>query len=1039
MEPDRRVWLKSVQIANFRGYGPDFELDLPTQGCVVLLSGANGLGKTSFFEAIEWALTSKIARLERFSKPSRLELIRKSSDISKCEVALTFLDPVLGARMVERRCVLSEAGEMASGTHPDAIVALLRNADQQWAVSPENLIRYLFLTHIHPQSAPLRLVARSAEDRWGWVSQLAGTERLETVRQHVRASKNSLTRLAGDREQALKSRIQERADWDAWVEQYVQLREQATALSGAVTPDDALAGLRRLRAALSNQAVDLGDGGDGAAMAAVVDATATLDSRRKELQAERVLLASQREAASRWAVLQGEIRAKVALADDVSKRLVMLREDLGKRDVAAAKHRSASLNADAAEQGLRRLGDTIAEVLEARRQRLAASETVERLLGEILSRERQLEEHRAAVARATQDLATRHALEREIGEAERQRATIETTRKEAAQLPALRQELGRLVESSQALLSEARDIERQQAATREALKVASAELQTSEQELNAVQRAANAVSQSVASIAAHLHEEDKECPVCKSTFPEPGTLKRLAEGAATLLDPAIAGAQTKVSRLVQAVEAVRDQLSRLQRAASTKTAEIESSSNVQRDLEEKVAAVLSLPLLVGLPEAEIAVALERRESSSTATLVQLNAKKRELEQEESLARKLREASVEFGELTRIQDNARAEELATRRRIAELAAIDGKLTEFQIAADELEAALQARHVSANAAFGAAKVESDRLRSVFNEASQDRNQLRDQMNALVAQEKRTREESRDLGERAAELVKGWPVRLGESPSELAIDKAEAQLAQDGAALDQLTSDLQRIASGLQEWMRAEQLRDLERRLRNRAGTRTFEEESARLDTMIVAARRDHETALKVRQAADRLGDALRDRTSSFNQLVLEPIQGLFARYLRALIHDERFHHVGFEPQTGSKAGSLHFQLRVPDWEALEDVEAEMILSEGQLAELSLAALFATSSAYRWSDWRALLLDDPTQYNDLVHATSLLEVVRNLAYFEQYQVFISTHDLQQAAFFRRKLEAMRVPWVECRFDSHGEQGLEYAVTSAGEGSGR
>lgn len=1035
METERRVWLKSVQIANFRGYGPDFELELPTQGCVVLLSGANGLGKTSFFEAIEWALTSKIARLDRFDKPSKLELIRKTSGISNCEVALTFLDPALGTRKVERRCVVSDVGEVTSGTHQDAVVALLRNADPKWGVAPENLIRYLFLTHIHPQSAPLRLVARSAEERWGWVSQLAGTERLETVRQHVRASKNNLTRLAADREQSLKARVKERSDWDAWIEQYNRLREQATALTGAITPDDALAAIGRLRGTLGAEDPSIGEGAnEAAALDAVADLARTIESRREALQADRVLLASSREVAIRWAALQAEIRGKDALADDANGRLLSLQPEFAKREAAIAERRSAFNDADAAAQSLKRTGDTIAEVLEARRQRAVATETLERLRGEIESRERQLEAQRAAVEHASRALETRHAVEREAADAEKHLDALVQVRKAASQLPSLRSEMARLDAQRQVLASEARDIELQEGTTLDALKLASADRETAEQELNAVKRAADAVAQAVATIAAHLHEDDVQCPVCRSTFEGAGTLKGLADDAATLLDPAVAAAQGKVRRSVEATEAIRDQLARLRRAASMKAAEIDSSSQVQKDLEERVAAILALPLLAELPESAIVVTLDAREALAAATVAQLNVRKRELEQEESLARTFREASAKHSELTRIQDNARAEELATRRRVAELAAIDGKLSELRIASAVSLEDLQDRHAAANAAFGTAMVESDRLRAALGEASQARNQLRDQMNVLVAQEKRIREENRELGERVAQLFGRWPARLGDTPSELAIDKAESQQAHEVASNEQLARDLQRIAGGLQEWMQAEQLRDLERRLRDQAGTRSFDEESARLDVMISEARRDHEIALKVRHAADGLGEALRDRTSSFNRLVLEPIQGLFARYLRALIHDERFHHVGFEPQTASTAGSLHFQLRVPDWEAADDVEAEMILSEGQLAELSLAALFATSSAYRWSDWRALLLDDPTQYNDLVHATSLLEVVRNLAYFERYQVFISTHDLQQAAFFRRKLEAMHIPWVECRFDSHGVRGLEYSTTSAG-----
>jgi len=43
-----------------------------------------------------------------------------------------------------------------------------------------------------------------------------------------------------------------------------------------------------------------------------------------------------------------------------------------------------------------------------------------------------------------------------------------------------------------------------------------------------------------------------------------------------------------------------------------------------------------------------------------------------------------------------------------------------------------------------------------------------------------------------------------------------------------------------------------------------------------------------------------------------------------------------------------------------------------------------MLAASTAFPWSRWRVLMLDDPTQYNDLIHATALFDVLRNLVRF-------------------------------------------------------
>jgi len=58
-----------------------------------------------------------------------------------------------------------------------------------------------------------------------------------------------------------------------------------------------------------------------------------------------------------------------------------------------------------------------------------------------------------------------------------------------------------------------------------------------------------------------------------------------------------------------------------------------------------------------------------------------------------------------------------------------------------------------------------------------------------------------------------------------------------------------------------------------------------------------------------------------------------------------------------------------------------------------------------------WKALLLDDPTQHHDLVHASSVFDVLRDYIIDFDYQV-MSTDDSIQAKFFQRKLENEGVP---------------------------
>lgn len=51
-----------IEIDHFRGYRNKKEFDLTNETDIVMLSGPNGFGKTSFFDAIEWGFTGKLSR-----------------------------------------------------------------------------------------------------------------------------------------------------------------------------------------------------------------------------------------------------------------------------------------------------------------------------------------------------------------------------------------------------------------------------------------------------------------------------------------------------------------------------------------------------------------------------------------------------------------------------------------------------------------------------------------------------------------------------------------------------------------------------------------------------------------------------------------------------------------------------------------------------------------------------------------------------------------------------------------------------------------
>lgn len=108
----------------------------------------------------------------------------------------------------------------------------------------------------------------------------------------------------------------------------------------------------------------------------------------------------------------------------------------------------------------------------------------------------------------------------------------------------------------------------------------------------------------------------------------------------------------------------------------------------------------------------------------------------------------------------------------------------------------------------------------------------------------------------------------------------------------------------------------------------------------------------------------------------------------------------------------------------------VNPQLILSEGQLAANGFSILCSASVSYPWSRWRALLLDDPLQHNDVIHAAAFTDVMRNLVDLERYQVLISSHDRAETEFVERKFSATGLPCTVVQLVADTPDGVSYEV---------
>ena len=82
--------IKNLEIKDFRAFR-DQKIEIPSSAQIILITGNNGLGKTSFFDAVEWGFTGSLRRYEEESREKNKEIFMKnefSDDNGQVEITL---------------------------------------------------------------------------------------------------------------------------------------------------------------------------------------------------------------------------------------------------------------------------------------------------------------------------------------------------------------------------------------------------------------------------------------------------------------------------------------------------------------------------------------------------------------------------------------------------------------------------------------------------------------------------------------------------------------------------------------------------------------------------------------------------------------------------------------------------------------------------------------------------------------------------------------------------------------------------------------
>ncbi|HCL4366272.1 TPA: AAA family ATPase [Pseudomonas aeruginosa] len=964
--------LNSITLSNLRKFGSDVTIEL-SPGATILLA-PNGTGKTTVFEAIEFGLTGKIARL----RDDLAHIIR--DDQAAATVSLSFSELTATSRVTAAGKV-SRDGDLSS---------IFPN------VSANDIPFLLRLTHLLDQRENGWIVNAEEKEAGTQLAKLPIGRDGSKARANLAAVRRSLTEQKARAEEVL---IGHENDLNEWTRLLQERDIAAAGAVGALRPRD------RIADALSDAA------NQTQSLSLIPPGLLTGPVSQEGLTIAHSALTE---------ILQGKVErtrahiSSLALVNDLVESFVAAQEQLEKlnEDLAAAsqtldKHANTRADSNAA------LQEHQASIHSAQQELTSIGQQLERLIGETTAKQE--------IAHRNDALTSAIAALREAEEDSRvlreQHERNQRVRNQHAQIDAQlhginqteqRLEAGRLMlaawQATEQRISEVvqqitdlgvlidkqsidRDVER---SSYETCKAAEATARSLYEMLSS---SADAIRQAVASIAQHLPADQDQCPLCLEPHGAAKLQSRVAQ-ALEAINPSLTAAEQQLRAAVEALAASEVAVEKAQQALDFSRMELGALESSRQDLGLRVAQFRTDPILASdsLPLARESL---RQQLDSIAP-----ARKRLTDQRAALdalpsPEAFEQTEVAFNSAQHKLDLARVQQSEASTRLDQAVATLVALTSGEPLARTLE------QLTAEKAQLEQQISdlNGKVETVQSALDTQQHQLVVSLTAVKGIE----EEIRRVQTLLLQIRASWQEQdLTGDPLAEAAQAREATLRTTLTLLESYVSALEGIGVEISAWAKLNESQLAQRLIDAQRLDRSEEAFEAYLNDSINAARSSFLRLSLISDAMDLLDGSLKKEIENVQKHVGKVVPRWQA-LLKRVVRESRFHEASlkfFNAYNKDRAGVSvplgNKAVPVPD-----------IASEAQLTDLQLTFLLSMAMSHQWSPWKALLLDDPTQHHDLVHASAVFDLLRDYIVDHGFQVVIATHDALQARYFMRKLQ--------------------------------
>lgn len=498
----------------------------------------------------------------------------------------------------------------------------------------------------------------------------------------------------------------------------------------------------------------------------------------------------------------------------------------------------------------------------------------------------------------------------------------------------------------------------------------------------------DAIKEAVGHIASHLAGEATECPVCLSNYPD-GELHRRVAQALQNINPLLqeASAELDLEREKQRVSAIG--LTGLSEKLRESRVKVEQNRNRIAQLEQAIASRFHLKIYDARSVDEALVKL--KEMSQNLTTLEADILKETNDQTEIPVTPIQKDVINLTSQTENLNEslakARAELLAKEKQ---LAVIDQKIKEFDSIVD-----IHSKIIEQELLINALKGDLESIKK----SQEDSQRILNQTNDILV---RDEESVMKLSERIREVRSKWS-NLGFSGDP---NMADRQIAIEGVnklleQIDKQENGIQDLLNELTKWKSIENSFTVENQMEALRGSSTEQQYEERLANDVQASQEKIDFITTRHTALNSFASKVSAQLEDIHSRIAT-INPVWKKLLARIVLEPRFADTKLESFLHYKKPHANVNVLVHG----EDVIASHVASEAQITDLQFTFLLAMAQKYQWSPWRALLLDDPTQHHDLVHASAVFDLLRDYIIDHDFQILLATHDSVQANFLVRKL---------------------------------